>query len=131
MNKVEMIISSHNFPLIGNKKTIILKERHGNRIFPMWVSPFDAEAISAGIKNIQSTQINTFDFVCSVITGLGAILEYVIIDNIKSEDLQATVSIKMKNVNRQVRCTPSDAISIALRAKVPIFVVENLLRMEL
>jgi bifunctional DNase/RNase len=131
MDKVEMVVSSHNFPLVGSKKTIILKEKYGNRIFPIWVDPFDAEAISAGIKNLQSNKLHTFDFICSIITGFAAILEHVIIDDIKSEELNAVVVIRMKNDSLQIRCTPSDAISVALRAKIPIFVVENLLRMEL
>jgi bifunctional DNase/RNase len=130
MDKIEMVISSHNFPLIGSKKAIILKEKYGNRTFIIWVNPFDAEAISAGIKNLQSTKLHTFDFVCSIITGLGSILEYVIIDDTNSEDLRAAAIIRMKNDSIQIRCTPSDAVSIALKAKIPIFVAEDLLKME-
>jgi bifunctional DNase/RNase len=130
MDKVEMVVGSRNFPLVGSKKSIILKEKNGNRIFPMWVNPFDADAISAGIKNLQSNKLHTFDCICSIITGLGAILEYVMIDNTKSEDLGAAVIIKMNNDSFQIRSTPSDAISIALKAKVPIFVLEKLLIKE-
>ena len=125
-----MVINSPNMPLVGSKKMIILKEKDGNRMFPIWVNPFDAEAISAGIKNLQSTKLHTYDFVCSIITGLGAILEYVIIDDINGEDLRAVVIIRMKNDSLQIRCTPSDAISIALKGKVPIFVAEDLLVKE-
>ena len=130
MDKVEMVISSHNFPLVGSKKTIILKEKNGNRIFPIWVSPIDAEAISAGMKNSQSTKLHTFDFVLSAITGLGATLEYVIIDDTRNKDLQAAVILKMKNDSFQIGCTASDAISIALKGKVPIFIAEDLLIKE-
>ena len=130
MKKVEMVINSPNMPLVGSKKRIILKEKDGNRMFPIWVNPFDAEAISAGIKNLQSTKLHTYDFVCSIITGLGAILEYVIIDDINGEDLRAVVIIRMKNDSLRIRCTPSDAISIALKVKVPIFVTEDLLAKE-
>ena len=130
MKKVEMVINSPNMPLVGSKKMIILKEKDGNRMFPIWVNPFDAEAISAGIKNLQSTKLHTYDFVCSIITGLGAILEYVIIDDINGEDLRAVVIIRMKNDSLRIRCTPSDAISIALKVKVPIFVTEDLLAKE-
>ena len=125
-----MVINSPNMPLVGSKKMIILKEKDGNRMFPIWVNPFDAEAISAGIKNLQSTKLHTYDFVCSIITGLGAILEYVIIDDINGEDLRAVVIIRMKNDSLQIRCTPSDAISIALKGEVPIFVAEDLLVKE-
>ena len=125
-----MVINSPNMPLVGSKKRIILKEKDGNKMFPIWVNPFDAEAISAGIKNLQSTKLHTFDFLCSIITGLGAILEYVIIDDINGEDLRAVVIIRMKNDSLRIRCTPSDAISIALKVKVPIFVTEDLLAKE-
>ena len=130
MEKVRVVINSPNLPLVGSKKTLILKEKDGNRMFPIWVSQLDATTISAGIKNNQSTKLHTYDFVLSAITGLGATLEYVIIDDIKSEDLRATVSIKMKSDHIQIRCTPSDAISIALKAKIPIFVAEDLLVKE-
>ena len=130
MKKVEMVINSPNMPLVGSKKTIILKEKYGDRKLPIWVSPLDAIPISDGIKNVQSTKLHTFELVCSIITGLGAILEYVIIDDINSEDLRAVVIIKMKSDSLQIRCTPSDAISIALKGRVPIFVAEDLLVKE-
>jgi bifunctional DNase/RNase len=127
MDKAEMVISSSNLPLMGNKKIIVLKEKYGNRLIPIWISPIDAETILAGLKNIQSTKLHAYDFIYSIITGLGATLEHVVICDTKDENLQAITVLKNKKKSIQVECTPSDAISVALRANVPIFVTEDLL----
>ena len=131
MDKVEMVINSVNMPLIGYRKRIALKEKNGNRLIAIWINPLDAETISAGLKNIQSAKFHTYDFIYSIITGLGATLEHVLMHDTEGE-IQATAVIKRNKDSIQIGCTPSDAISIALKAGVPIFAAEELLaRMEI
>ena len=127
MDRVEMVISSAHMPLIGYKKRIVLKEKNGDRQIAIWIDPIDAETISAGLKNIKSTRLHTYDFICTVITGLGAALEHVVYDT-ADEGLGAVVVIKKGKQSLQIGCTPLDAISIALKAGVPVFATEELLK---
>ncbi len=127
MAKIEMVIDSVNLALIDYQRAIILKEKEGQRYLPMWVGAAEADAILAGLQNAPVSEPLTHDFVCSIISNLGAVLKYVNVYELRGETYHAKAFLERETKVIEIDCRPSDAFAIALRAGVPIFVAEEIL----
>lgn len=82
MDHIEMIIDSVRVALINYQRAVILKEKAGERHLPMWVDGAQADAIATGLQEARSSKPLTHDFICSIISDLGAVLKYVIVDRL-------------------------------------------------
>lgn len=127
MSKVEMVIDSINVALIDYQRAVILKEKGGERYLPMWVAADQAEAILIEPAKVTPLEPLTHDFICSLIGKLGAVLKYVVVDELTEETFHAKAFLEREGSVIEIDCRPSDAIATALRAKMPIFVTEKLL----
>ncbi len=127
MSKVEMVIDSINVALIDYQRAVILKEKGGERYLPMWVAADQADAILTGPSKVTPQEPLTHDFICSLIGKLGAVLKYVVVDELTEETFHAKAFLEREGNVIEIDCRPSDAIATALRAKMPIFVTEKLL----
>ncbi len=127
MGKIEMVIDSINVALINYQRAIILKEKEGQRYLPMWVGAAEADAILTGLQNAPVSEPLTHDFVCSIISNLGAVLKYVNIYELRGETYYAKAFLKRESEIIEIDCRPSDAFATALRAGVPICVAEEIL----
>ncbi|MFC1989448.1 bifunctional nuclease domain-containing protein [Chloroflexota bacterium] len=127
MGNVEMIIHSINVALIDYQRAVVLKEKNGERYLPMWVDATKADAITLGLQNPHSPELLTHDFICSVISKLGAVLKYVVVDELTEENSHAKTFLEREGKVIEVDCSPSDAFATALRAETPIFVTEKIL----
>ncbi len=127
MSKIEMYIDSLRVSLMNYQRTLILKEKEGKRVLAMFISAEGADAISMELKKIPPPAHLTHDFICSIITRLGATLKYVIIDRLSQETFYAKAVMERESEPIEIDSRPSDAIAIALRAGVPIYVTEEIL----
>jgi len=127
MSKVEMVIDSINVALIDYQRAVILKEKGGERYLPMWVAADQADAILTEPAKVTPLEPLTHDFICSLISKLGAVLKYVVVDELTEETFHAKAFLEREGNVIEIDCRPSDAIATALRAKMPIFVTEKIL----
>ena len=127
MAKIEMVIDSVRVALIDYQRAVILKEKAGERHLPMWVDVAQADAIATGLQEARSSKPLTHDFICSIISNLGAALKYVVVDELVQETFHAKAFLEREGEVIEIDCRPSDAIATALRAEVPIFVTEEIL----
>jgi bifunctional DNase/RNase len=105
----------------------LAREASGERYLPMWVAADQAEAILTELAKVTSLEPLTHDFICSLISKLGAVLKYVVVDELTEETFHAKAFLEREGNVIEIDCRPSDAIATALRAKMPIFVTEKLL----
>ena len=127
MSKIEMYIDSLRVSLMNYQRTLILKEKGGKRVLAMFVSADGGDTISMELQKIQTSTRLTPDFICAIITSLGATLKYIVVDKLVQETFYAKAGLEHGSENIEIDCRPSDAFAIALRAGAPIYVTEELL----
>jgi len=128
MSKIEMIIDSVRVSLMNYQRAIILKEKGGERYLPMWVDGAQADAITTGLQKACSSRPLTHDFICSIISKLGAALKYVVVDELLQETYHAKAFLEKEGKAIEIDCRPSDAFATAIRVGAPIFVTEKILQ---
>ncbi|MFC1992171.1 bifunctional nuclease family protein [Chloroflexota bacterium] len=127
MTKVEMVIESVMVALINYQRAVILKEKNGERYLPMWIDATKADAITSGLHKTHSPELLTYDFICSIIGKLGAVLTHVVVDELTEETFHAKAFLDREGQVTEVDCSPSDAFATAIRVNAPIFVTEKIL----
>ncbi|MCP4456710.1 MAG: bifunctional nuclease family protein, partial [Cytophagales bacterium] len=104
---------------------VILKDKEGNRVLPIWVGIFEANAIALQIENIGTPRPMTHDLLKNVLNDLDATVEKIVVCELKDNTFYAMIYIKKSDQLIAVDSRPSDAIALALRTKSPIYVEES------
>jgi bifunctional DNase/RNase len=128
MSKIEMFVYSADTALFGKQRTIILKEKDGERFLMFFVEPAHADAIKAKLQKPQSARPLIYDFVCSVISTLGATLKHVIVDELQEETFHAKAIMERDGQIIAIDCRPSDAFALSMSVDAPIFVNDDVLK---
>jgi bifunctional DNase/RNase len=122
--QIEMSIKGLMIDPITNMPIIILKDDEGQRVLPIWVGVFEANAIALQIENVQTPRPMTHDLLKNVIDDLHASVERVVVSDLKENTFYATIHMRANEHDVIVDARPSDAIALALRTRSPIFVEE-------
>ncbi|MGE5358159.1 MAG: bifunctional nuclease family protein [Bacteroidales bacterium] len=122
--EVEMTIKGLMVDPITNMPIIILRDKDGQKVLPIWVGIFEANAIALQIENVSTPRPMTHDLLKNIIADLDAAVEKVVVSDLKDNTFYAMIHIRMGRHLVAVDSRPSDAIALALRAKAPIFVEE-------
>ena len=128
MSNIEMFVYSVGTALFGKQRTIILKEKDGERFLMIMVDQAQADAIKAKLQKPYPARPLTHDFVCSVISTVGATLKHVVVDGLEEETFHAKAILERDDQIMTVDCRPSDAFAISIRVDAPIFVTEDILK---
>ena len=112
---------------VHDQQVIMLKEVEGTRSFPIVIGIFEATSIDRRVKRMPSLRPLTHELVASVIDNLGGDLQDIFISELREHTYFAKLRIRMNGELVQVDCRPSDAIALAVTAKVPIYVAEDVL----
>lgn len=104
---------------------VILQEIEGNRVLPIWIGPNEATAIHLEMVGKRYQRPLTHDLLVNVIESLKAKVSRVVITDLKDTTFFANVYLDGGNGSIPVDARPSDSIAIALRSRVPIFVVDD------
>ncbi len=106
---------------------IVLKEKRGEKTLPIWIGLFEAQAIALALENVEPPRPLTHDLAKSLIEKLKGKVEKVVISDLKNNTFYAHILIKQNGKSIDVDSRPSDAIALALRLDVPIFINEIVL----
>lgn len=112
-----------------NTPVVILQEREGERVLPIWIGPAEASAIAMELAGVKFSRPLTHDLLKQIIVGLGADLRKVIITQVKDNTYFAELHIYRGDAVIQIDARPSDSIAVALRLKAPIFTNDTLLEL--
>lgn len=110
-----------------NTYVVILREREGERILPIWIGQPEAESILLEMNQVRKERPLTHDLCKSLIVGLGAELQRVNITKVENRTYFAELLLVRNGEQYQVDARPSDSIAIALRTESPVFAAESLL----
>ena len=120
--QVEMTIKGLMVDPVTNMPIIILRDQEGQRVLPIWVGVFEANAIALQIENIATPRPMTHDLLRNVITDLKAQVRKIVVSDLKENTFYALIYMTVNGDTIAVDARPSDAIALALRVRAPIFV---------
>jgi uncharacterized protein len=122
--QIEMTIKGLMVDPITNMPIIILRDKTGDRVLPIWVGIFEANAIALQIENITTPRPMTHDLLRNVINDLKAIVQKVVVSDLRENTFYALIYMTADGDTLAIDARPSDAIALALRTRAPIFVEE-------
>jgi bifunctional DNase/RNase len=109
---------------------IILQEKDGERVLPIWIGGTEAHAIMAQIAGKKFQRPLTHDLMVNIIKDLKAKILKVSITDLKDNTFYAEVLIQRHNELVTIDARPSDSIALAVRTNSPIYIAEKLLEGE-
>ncbi|MDD3374382.1 MAG: bifunctional nuclease family protein [Candidatus Omnitrophica bacterium] len=110
-------------------QVIVLKERGGTRQFPIMIGLVEASSIKMKLSNLELPRPMTHDLIISILEGLEATPKKLVIDKIVDHTFHAKLVVETASgVTKEIDSRPSDGVALAVRAQIPIFVEEEVLK---
>ena len=109
----------------SDQQIIVLKERHGQRSFPVVIGIVEIFAIDRRLKGIKPPRPMTHDLLDNVIENLGAKIEKIVINDLSNHTFYAKIYLSLNGRTVQIDSRPSDAIALSVASNAPIYVAEH------
>jgi bifunctional DNase/RNase len=126
--QIEMTIRRLIPDPITNMPVVVLVEKDGERVLPIWVGVYEGTAIELQMENVETPRPMTHDLLKSVIASLGGEVERVVVCELRDNTFYATIDIRMPQGVVTIDARPSDAIALALRTGSRVFVEESVMQ---
>jgi len=126
--EIEMKIRGLMMDPAANTPIIILKDVNGDSMLPIWVGPFEANAIAVEIEKLATQRPMTHDLLKNVIWEFGANVRRVVITDLIDNTFLAVIELTKAGELLLLDSRPSDAIALALRVDCPIYVNEEVIK---
>jgi bifunctional DNase/RNase len=127
---VEVTVARIGVEASSQAYVVMLQEKDGERMLPIWIGKPEAEAIAAHVNGVPHDRPMTHDLAASLIAGLGALLRRVQVVRVVKGTFHGELHLTRAGTPIVVDARPSDAIAIAVRLNAPIFVAEQLFEDE-
>ncbi|MBK6711420.1 MAG: bifunctional nuclease family protein [Chloroflexi bacterium] len=124
---IEVVIESIRISLVSQHRIVLLKELDNDRQLPIWIGPCEADAITIELQDVKVARPVTHDLLKSVITEMGGRVSHVLIRALQDGVFHASLFIDKDGDLTEVDCRSSDAIALAVRVKVPIFINDDVM----
>jgi bifunctional DNase/RNase len=124
---IEMNIKGLMVDPITNMPIIILRDSEGQKVLPIWVGVFEANAIALQIENVHTPRPMTHDLLRNVIQDLQASVDRVVVCDVKDNTFFAQIHLDTPGGRVTIDARPSDAIALALRTRAPILVEQHVI----
>ena len=111
----------------NNSYVVILREKSGERLLPIWIGQAEAESIVIEMSKLKRERPLTHDLCKTLITGMGGSLRRIQITKVENRTYYAELHIRLDDRMIQIDARPSDSIAIALRLGAGIYADESLL----
>jgi len=109
----------------SDQQIIVLKERNGQRSFPVVIGIVEAFAIDRRLKGLTPPRPMTHDLLDNVIKGLGAKIEKIVINDLWQHTFYAKIYLDLNGTTIEIDSRPSDAIALCAASNAPIYVAEH------
>ena len=126
--EVEMKIRTLMMDPVTQMPIVILRDVNGDTILPIWVGPFEANAIALEIEKVSTARPMTHDLIKTLLSGLEARVQKVVVSELKDETFYALIWLEKDGEIISVDSRPSDALALALRTDCPFYVEDGVLK---
>jgi uncharacterized protein len=120
---VEVVIDSVRVSLTNQQRIVVLRESNVERYLPIWIGPYEAEAITIALQEIEVARPQTHDLLKNLLQSINARLLRVEVIALREDVFFGNLVIELNNGQvLNIDCRPSDALALSVRAHVPILV---------
>lgn len=125
--QVQMKIKGLMVDPVTNMPIVILKDESDERVLPIWVGIFEANAIALKVEEIETPRPMTHDLLRNLLGTFGAEVEKIVVNDLRDNTYFALIHLRINGEEHLLDSRPSDALALALRSGAPIFVEESVL----
>ena len=126
-NAIEMSVGGLTLDPVTKTPIVILKDRDNKLNLPIWIGLLEATAMATELEGIKMARPMTHDLLRAIIGEMGAVVEWVEVTDLKDNTYFALIYLQVNGRQVTIDARPSDAISLALRTKSPIYVAKKVL----
>jgi hypothetical protein len=124
---IEVSIDSIRVHLVSQSRVVVLKELTAERYLPIWIGPFEADAIAMSLQDVEAARPMTHDLLKSVLHQLGAETLRIEIHDLREDVFYARIIVRVEGREAEIDSRPSDALALAVRVRSPVFVDESVM----
>jgi bifunctional DNase/RNase len=124
---VQVEIDSIRVSLMSQHRIVILKEVDSERFLPIWIGPYEAEAITVSLQQMEVARPLTHDLLRNVLKALEAEVVSINIIELRENVFYARIMLNVNGREIGIDSRPSDALALAVRVKVPVYVDESVM----
>ncbi len=124
---IEVVIDSVRVSLMSPQRVVVLRQTDAERFVPIWVGPYEAEAITVALQEIEMIRPLTHDLLKNLFGTFNAKIKRVEIVSLREEIFFGNIVAETNGKEVNIDSRPSDAIALAVRAHVPIYVHRSVL----
>ena len=124
---IKVTVDSIRASLMSEHRVIILKEINAERYLPIWIGPYEADAIAIRLRKIEVARPLTHDLLNNAITEMGGEVSHITVNDLRNDTFYAQITVNLDGRRVEIDSRPSDAIALAVRANVPLFVEEDVM----
>ena len=126
--EVEMKISGLMPDPMTNMPIVVLKDQASGVVLPIWVGPYEANAIALEIEKVTTARPMTHDLLKNLLVGLETTVRKVVVTELRDDTFFAVIWLERDGQMISLDSRPSDALALALRMDCPIFVEDEVLK---
>ena len=130
MALIEAEIGGLALDITTNSPVVTLTPKESEKVLPIWIGHYEAWAIGMEMSGVVSKRPLTHDLLYQIVKSMGGEIEKIAVTELKDQTFYAKISIKFNGSMIEVDARPSDSIAIALKAKAPIYVDEELFQLK-
>jgi bifunctional DNase/RNase len=119
--EIEMVVESVRVHMRTGRHVLLLKEVGAGRILPVWIGPWEAQAIAMRLQGIAAERPLTHDLFAAALGELGVRVDRVVIASLADETFHARLELATADSRHELDARPSDAIALAVRLECPIY----------
>jgi bifunctional DNase/RNase len=124
---LEVVIDSIRVSLMSQQRIVILREMDAERYLPIFIGTYEAEAISISLQDVEVERPLTWDLLKSALTTLDARVLRIEVVELRDNIFFGNIVVETKGRILNIDSRPSDALALAVRAHVPIYVARSIM----
>lgn len=120
----ELVVESVRVHMLSSQHVVILRDKGHDRYLPIWIGPWEANAIAMRLQGVTPERPMTHDLFSAALSELGATLTRIVVSDLAEDTFRARVQLHVDGREVDLDARPSDAIALAVRSSVPIFATD-------
>lgn len=124
---IAVVVHSVRVSLLSHHRVVLLKEEDAERSLPIWIGPFEAESIVMALQHAQPPRPQTHDLLKNVIEQMGGSVSHILVNALADNTFFGRIVLDVSGQHVEIDSRPSDAIALAVRCDVPIYVAEGVM----
>ncbi|MEO8626456.1 MAG: bifunctional nuclease family protein [Candidatus Limnocylindrales bacterium] len=123
----ELIVESVRVHMLSSQHVVILRDTVHDRYLPIWIGPWEANAIAMRLQGVTPERPMTHDLFSQTLSEIGVTVTRIIVSDLAEDTFRARLMLQIDGRELDLDARPSDAIALAVRTGVPIFATDSVM----